>query len=68
MSKKDEITKLYFVDREIPATILSENGKELNYENFIKEYDPLQTMYGKEGVIVLARRYVEQRKNKNYRE
>lgn len=39
---------------------LSENGKELNYENFIREYDSLQTMYGKEGVIGLAKRYVEQ--------
>ena len=35
---------------------LKENGKEITYENFTREYDSLQTMYGKNGVIGLAHR------------
>lgn len=42
---------------------LKENGKEITYENFTREYDSLQTMYGKNGVIGLAQRYVMQEKN-----
>ena len=35
---------------------LKNKNKEINLENFIKELDSLQTMYGKEGVIGLANR------------
>ena len=31
---------------------------DVNYSNFIRELDTLQTMYGKEGVIGLANRYL----------
>jgi len=31
---------------------------EVNYTNFIRELDTLQTMYGKDGVIGLANRYL----------
>jgi len=41
---------------------LKQQGKEINYENFIREYDSLQTRYGKEGVIGLANRYLKEEK------
>lgn len=41
---------------------LKQQGKEINYENFIREYDSLQTKYGKEGVIGLANRYLKEEK------
>lgn len=37
---------------------LEENKKEINYKNFVKELDTLQTRYGKEGVIGLANRLI----------
>lgn len=36
---------------------LIKNNKKINIVNFVKELDSLQTMYGKEEVIGLARRY-----------
>ena len=41
---------------------LKEKNKKINYENFTREYDSLQTMYGKEGVIGLANRYLKKEK------
>lgn len=41
---------------------LKQQGKEINYENFTREYDSLQTRYGKEGVIGLANRYLKEEK------
>ncbi len=41
---------------------LKQQGKEINYENFIREYDSLQTRYGKEGVIGFANRYLKEEK------
>lgn len=37
---------------------LLDKNNEINLENFIKELDSLQTLYGKEGVIGLSRRYL----------
>lgn len=36
----------------------------VNLEEFIREAQSLQTMYGKEGVIGLANRFVKQENNK----
>lgn len=36
---------------------------KIDLEDFIREAQSLQTMYGKEGVIGLAQRYVKQEKN-----
>ena len=36
---------------------LLNKNKDITTENFIKEMNPLQTLYGKEGVIGLAQRY-----------
>lgn len=41
---------------------LKQQNSEINIENFIREYDSLQTMYGKEGVIGLANRYIKNEK------
>ena len=41
---------------------LNQQGKEINYENFIREFDSPQTRYGKEGVIGLANRYLKEEK------
>mgnify|MGYP005762402711 FL=1 len=37
---------------------LLDKNNEISLENFIKELDSLQTLYGKEGVIGLSRRYL----------
>ena len=37
---------------------------DLEIEEFLSELDPLQTMYGKEGVIGLANRYLKEKKRK----
>lgn len=37
---------------------LLDKNNEIYLENFIKELDSLQTLYGKEGVIGLSRRYL----------
>lgn len=37
---------------------LLDKNNEVSLENFIKELDSLQTLYGKEGVIGLSRRYL----------
>lgn len=44
---------------------LKQRDKNINIdlEDFIKEAQSLQTMYGKEGVIGLAQRYLKQEKN-----
>lgn len=36
---------------------LLNKNKDITTENFIKEMNPLQTLYGKDGVIGLAQRY-----------
>ena len=36
---------------------LFNKNKDITTENFIKEMNPLQTLYGKDGVIGLAQRY-----------
>jgi len=41
---------------------LIDKNKEINLTNFIKELNPLQTMYGKDGVIGLANRYINKSK------
>lgn len=41
---------------------LKNKNKEINLVNFVKELDSLQTMYGKEGVIGLANRYLNKEK------
>lgn len=38
--------------------------EEVNVENFVRELDPLQTLYGKEGVIGLANRRLNNKKTK----
>lgn len=43
---------------------LLEKKEEVNVENFIRELDPLQTLYGKEGVIGLSNRLLNNKKNK----
>lgn len=37
---------------------LLDKNNPISLENFIKELDSLQTLYGKEGVIGLSRRYL----------
>lgn len=37
---------------------------DLDVDEFLSELDPLQTMYGKEGVIGLANRYLKEKKRK----
>lgn len=44
---------------------LRNKNMKLNESNFIREYDSLQTMYGKEGIIGLAQRYIKQKENSN---
>ena len=44
---------------------LKKKNKEINLANFIKELDSLQTMYGKEGVVGLANRYLNKGKENN---
>lgn len=36
---------------------LLNKNEDITTDNFIKEINPLQTLYGKEGVIGLAQRY-----------
>lgn len=38
---------------------------EITSERFIAELNPLQTLYGKEGVIGLANRYLNNKNNKD---
>ena len=38
-------------------------NKEVNFRNFITELNPLQTLYGKDGVVGLAHRYLKKEKN-----
>lgn len=38
---------------------LDDEIKKIIINNFIREFDSLQTMYGKEGVIGLAQRYLK---------
>lgn len=37
---------------------------DVEIEKFISELDPLQTRYGKEGVVGLAQRYLKNKKDK----
>ena len=37
---------------------LLDKNNAINLEDFVKELDSLQTLYGKEGVIGLSRRYL----------
>ena len=37
---------------------------DVEIEDFIKELDPLQTLYGKEGVIGLSQRYLKSKTRK----
>ena len=46
----------------IALTNLKNKNKEINKVSFIKELDSLQTMYGKEGVVGLANRYLNKEK------
>lgn len=46
----------------IALSNLKKKNKEINLANFIRELDSLQTMYGKEGVIGLANRYLNKEK------
>lgn len=41
---------------------VKEKNRLVSVENFIKELDSLQTLYGKEGVIGLANRKLNKRK------
>lgn len=41
---------------------LIKNNKKINIVNFVKELDSLQTMYGKEGIVGLANRYLKEDK------
>ena len=47
----------------IALTNLKNKNKEINKVSFIKELDSLQTMYGKEGVVGLANRYLNKENN-----
>lgn len=38
--------------------LLSKN-KDINLRNFVSELDPLQTSYGRDGVIGMANRYLK---------
>ena len=49
----------------IALSNLKKKNKEINLANFIRELDSLQTMYGKEGVIGLANRYLNKGKENN---
>ena len=49
----------------IALTNLKNKNKEINKVSFIKELDSLQTMYGKEGVVGLANRYLNKEKENN---
>lgn len=49
----------------IALTNLENKNKEINKLSFIKELDSLQTMYGKEGVVGLANRYLNKEKENN---
>lgn len=49
----------------IALTNLKNKNKEINKVSFIKELDSLQTMYGKEGVVGLANRYLNKGKENN---
>lgn len=49
----------------IALTNLKNKNKEINKLSFIKELDSLQTMYGKEGVVGLANRYLNKEKENN---
>lgn len=49
----------------IALTNLKNKNKEINKVTFIKELDSLQTMYGKEGVVGLANRYLNKEKENN---
>lgn len=42
---------------------LKSKNIEVNERNFIREVNTLQTMYGKEGVIGLAQRYLKKLNN-----
>lgn len=44
---------------------LIKNNKKINIVNFVKELDSLQTMYGKEGIVGLANRYLNKEKENN---
>ncbi len=49
----------------VALTNLKNKNKEINKLSFIKELDSLQTMYGKEGVVGLANRYLNKEKENN---
>lgn len=49
----------------IALSNLKNKNKEINKVSFIKELDSLQTMYGKEGVVGLANRYLNKEKENN---
>ena len=49
----------------VALTNLKNKNKEINKLSFIKELDSLQTMYGKEGVVGLANRYLNKEKEYN---
>lgn len=49
----------------VALTNLKDKNKEINKLSFIKELDSLQTMYGKEGVVGLANRYLNKEKENN---
>ena len=52
----------------VALTNLKNKNKEINKLSFIKELDSLQTMYGKEGVVGLANRYLNKEKENNQNE
>lgn len=56
--------ELYNWDQSIAYSIvaihnLKDKKMEVNELNFLKEVNTLQTMYGKDGIIGLARRYLK---------
>ena len=59
--------ELYNWDQLVAYSIIALNNvktknKEINASNFIAELNPLQTLYGKEGVVGLAHRYLNKEK------
>lgn len=61
--------ELYNWDQVIAYSIIALNNlktknKDVNFRNFITELNPLQTLYGKDGVVGLAHRYLKKEKDK----
>ena len=46
---------------------LKENRVEMSLENLVKELNALQTRYGKEGIIGIGKRYLNNEINSSYK-